>query len=683
MLRLLDQAGRHPVTLVTGGPGAGKTLAVADWVRQGHPPGPVVWVTLSSRDADARRLWAALRAAARTGLGEEIADRGEPQVATDPELALALLAALGRREAVLVLDDVQLIEDGDSLGLLEVAVRNPPGGLHLILISRHDPALPLHRLRVAGALGDVRSADLAFTTPEAEALFRTRGLRLPEAGVAHLTGITAGWPSALSMAAMALADTADPAAAVADFDGSNTLVSEYVMDEVDAMPAGLRNLLLATSVVDEICAPLAIALTGDPQAGRLLHELSAENYFMLSGAGWYRLHQLVLQALRARLLATDPERARRLARQAALWFEEQGDGLEALRFAIESRDWDTVGAVAVRSALQTAFAAGHGAIDSLLAQVPQVVAIGRPELRIALAFADLDRAELASASAHLKWAEQELPGLPADRWAPATLAFHLVHGMLAYLRGDVAAMQEHGSRAEQVRSHAETPAVPGWGQLPGLATSLLAVAELWSARPDAAVGMMGWAMTGQGGISSQGYLALALAAQGHLRRARAAAEAVLRQDDETWASFHQMGPGWLALALAAWRQGDLAGVAEAVTRGAAANAGGSPLIAAGLRLVAAQRCLQSDDLRMARQVFVELDAELARNPRVPWLAAMLTSLGVDLELAAGSPERALAVLARHDAAGPAADQEPFVALARARLLLAGRRPAQVRPTLSG
>ena len=381
------------------------------------------------------------------------------------------------------------------------------------------------------------------------------------------------------MAAMALADTADPAAAVADFDGSNTLVSEYVMDEVDAMPAGLRNLLLATSVVDEICAPLAIALTGDPQAGRLLHELSAENYFMLSGAGWYRLHQLVPQALQARLLATDGARPP-AGPAGGVVVEEQGDGLEALRFAIESRDWDTVGAVAVRSALQTAFAAGHGAIDSLLAQVPQVVAIGRPELRIALAFADLDRAELASASAHLKWAEQELPGLPADRWAPATLAFHLVHGMLAYLRGDVAAMQEHGSRAEQVRSHAETPAVPGWGQLPGLATSLRGRRSC-GRRADAAVGMMGWAMTGQGGISSQGYLALALAAQGHLRRARAAAEAVLRQDDETWASFHQMGPGWLALALAAWRQGDLAGVAEAVTRGAAANAGGSPLIATG------------------------------------------------------------------------------------------------------
>ena len=58
VLRLLNQASRHPVTMVTGGPGAGKTLAVADWVRQGRPPGPVIWVSLTPLEADAHRLWA-------------------------------------------------------------------------------------------------------------------------------------------------------------------------------------------------------------------------------------------------------------------------------------------------------------------------------------------------------------------------------------------------------------------------------------------------------------------------------------------------------------------------------------------------------------------------------------------------------------------------------------------------
>lgn len=116
---------------------------------------------------------------------------------------------------MLVLDDVHLVEGGDALRLLEEVVRHRSLlGLHPILISRHDPTLPLHRLRVAGALGDVRAADLAFNRQEAGGdLFAARALQLPDAAVDHLTNITDGWPSGLSLAALSLVGSADPVAA--------------------------------------------------------------------------------------------------------------------------------------------------------------------------------------------------------------------------------------------------------------------------------------------------------------------------------------------------------------------------------------------------------------------------------------------------------------------------------------
>lgn len=181
ILRLLNEATRRAVTVVTGGPGAGKTLAVADWVRRGRPPGPVVWVCLTGMEADAGRLRTTLLSAAADLLPVQ-------DIAQPPGRVLGsgsiphLLARLAERGTVLVLDDAQLIEGGTSQAMLESVLRNLPAGLHLVLIARHDPALPLQRLRVAGALSDIRSADLAFTTAEAQQLFAVRDRTLGSRG---------------------------------------------------------------------------------------------------------------------------------------------------------------------------------------------------------------------------------------------------------------------------------------------------------------------------------------------------------------------------------------------------------------------------------------------------------------------------------------------------------------------
>ena len=685
VLRLLNQASQHPVTMVTGGPGAGKTLAVADWVRQGRPPGPVIWVSLTPLEADAHRLWVGLREAAAEVLAGEPFGWSESQAVCDPEPAMTFLAALGRLDVVLVLDDVHLVEGGDALRLLEEVVRHPPAGLHLILISRHDPTLPLHRLRVAGALGDVRAADLAFNRQEAGDLFAARALQLPDAAVDHLTNITDGWPSGLSLAALSLAGSADPVAAAVAFDGSNAWIGEYVLDEIDSLDDEQRTLMLATSMVDQISAPLAVALTANPDAWRILHELAAGNHFMLAGAGWYRLHQLVKQALRGRLLNTNPELARSLWKRAAVWFEEQGEGLEALRFAVESRDWDFVGELALRSATPLAFSADRGALEAQLAQIPAPAAIRRPELRIVLAYGDFCRSDLVGASAQLKWAEQELPALPQVRRDAAMLALELQQSVIAYRRGEVDAMAAHAVKAEQARTGQArtgqgTAVWPGWGRLPGLPMSLVAIAQLWSARPGEALEMMSWVMAGRSSVRSQGYLALAAGALGSVQRSRLDAERALGEDAALW-SFHRSSPAWLALAWAVLRQGDLAAAGEAVRRGELANSDHSPLIAAGLRLVAAERRMQLGDIRAARQILAELDVRLASLPRVPWLAALRTAVGVRLELAAGASARAEALLVAHDAVAEPAEQR-FVATARARLLLATGRAAEVRDVLA-
>ena len=63
LLARLDSAADRPLTLLSAGPGAGKTVLLADWVRRGGVP--VAWLNPTPADAEPRRFWRLLESALR------------------------------------------------------------------------------------------------------------------------------------------------------------------------------------------------------------------------------------------------------------------------------------------------------------------------------------------------------------------------------------------------------------------------------------------------------------------------------------------------------------------------------------------------------------------------------------------------------------------------------------------
>ena len=103
--------------------------------------------------------------------------------------------------------------------------------MRIVLTSRSEPNLNVQRLRLAGELIEVRAAELRFSAREAGELLRAVEIELSDEAVALLHARTEGWAAGLRLAAIALAEHADPERYV-PFSGSERSVAAYLIAEV-------------------------------------------------------------------------------------------------------------------------------------------------------------------------------------------------------------------------------------------------------------------------------------------------------------------------------------------------------------------------------------------------------------------------------------------------------------------
>ena len=160
-------------------------------------------------------------------------------------------------------------------------LRNAGTGLRLVISSRVDPILPLHRYRLAGELTEIRADDLAFSVPESGLLLAHHGITLSDRGLACLTERTEGWAAGVRLAALSLDGHPDPEQFVKELDAEDSAITGYLVEEVlNAQPSSVRDLLLRTSILDCVSTELAGELADDPQAARALPVLAQANAFV-------------------------------------------------------------------------------------------------------------------------------------------------------------------------------------------------------------------------------------------------------------------------------------------------------------------------------------------------------------------------------------------------------------------
>jgi ATP/maltotriose-dependent transcriptional regulator MalT len=559
---LLREGNVLPLTLVVAPAGWGKSTLVADWLRQDRISAG--WVSLDAGDDDSHRFWRyLLLAAGQAGAGAGMAalrrlDAAKSDVLRDVLPTFINEVTSAGAPLVLVLDDYHLITSAQVHASVAALLDRCPPQLHLVLITRADPPLPLSRLRVRGQLAELRAEQLRFSMDEAREFFGGRlETQLSEQDVHRLLTRTEGWAAGLQLAALRLRDRSDPSAFIERFTGADWHIVNYLGEEVLTSQAPrVREFLLVTSVLNRMCAPLCNALTGRADGAELISEVNRANLFLIpldDERYWFRYHHLFGGLLRHELARMAPEQPSALHRRAAEWYASYGDPAEAISHAIASGD-DSLTRGLVAAHWRQHFNAGQlETVSRWLDTLPAELVAMDASLSAARVWVALDTGRLEDVGAALDAAEAS---------GPPDTQLMVLRALHRYKSGDVA---DADRRLRQISLDADDPFIATVHRL------VQGISSMWLGDADRARELLGEAARRAEGddnrlayIYAQGCLALMATSHGDLALADALAADAESVVGQTLSDSHfvAMFPA-LAGARAAARRGDWAGAGRA------------------------------------------------------------------------------------------------------------------------
>ncbi|MFZ0529913.1 MAG: hypothetical protein WAL91_05190, partial [Propionicimonas sp.] len=345
--RLLDAATTRRLTVVSAGPGWGKSTAVAHWLvsDRSQRDVPVAWLTLAAIDNHPEAFWqdvlGAIRASGALPAGHPLS-----HASTAGGVPAEVLATLHQGldalpgPLLLVLDDFHLIDDATVIEAVQRLIDHD-SPLRLILLSRIDPTLALYRLRLAGQVAELTSLELAFGPGDVERMGRASSLTLTSEDVDQLLVHTEGWPAGVRLATLYLSRPGRHHE-ITQFAGTERSVSEYLLAEVlEANTPQTQDFLLRTAVAGRLTGDLAEAIVPGSRGQAVLELLERSNQFVTAlGADrvWFRYHPLLRDMLVHNLRRDDPPTFAAAHRATATWLATR-DPLAALDHSAAADDW--------------------------------------------------------------------------------------------------------------------------------------------------------------------------------------------------------------------------------------------------------------------------------------------------------------------------------------------------------
>jgi LuxR family maltose regulon positive regulatory protein len=335
--------------LVSAPAGYGKTTLLSDWIIQNKIP--AAWLSLDNSDNDP----AVFLGYVISGIQNIHQDFGQsalrllnspnsPSVESITSLLINEIINI-KQNFLLVLDDFHLIKSNEVLKLVTYLLEHIPGNIHIIILTRSDPALPLSRLRSQHQLVELRSSDLSFSANDISVLFNKKlklGLSIDD--VYSLETKTEGWIAGLQLTALSMQGHEDISGFIQELKGDNRYIMDYLMEEVLKIQTDdIKEFLLQTSILEQMSAPLCNTVLNRNDSQVILEILERNNMFVIpldTERTWYRYHHLFADLLKQKLHQRGKSAITELHNNAIEWFKENSMPLLAIEHAIVTKNFE-------------------------------------------------------------------------------------------------------------------------------------------------------------------------------------------------------------------------------------------------------------------------------------------------------------------------------------------------------
>ncbi|MBE2224285.1 MAG: hypothetical protein IAF02_22285 [Anaerolineae bacterium] len=456
---------QRPFTLISAPAGFGKSMLTSMWLERCHCPSG--WVSLDERDNDLPTFTAYLLAAIKMAF-PDISLQSEALLETPTPLPPSMLARSLlndldqiKKPSILVLDDLHVIHDKAIFDFLTEIMGHPPRALHMVLISRQDPPLPVASLRVYRRITEIRMRDLRFTPTEAAKLLNQVLQREIEEDLAsEWTHQTEGWPTALHLVALSLRSRSGTTHIGASVQDHSQYLQEYLLVEVlNAISPDKQTWLLKTALLDRFCAPLCEAVCqeeGDHLTGQtFMSWLQQSNLFLVSlddQGEWFRFHHLFqhhLQNLLQKQVSNEEIANHHL--RASRWLAESGWVEEAIHHALLAGDTETAVAIFIQKRLQLMDKDQWNNLEHMINMLPET-AVAR-NLILLLTKAHIASVRSKDAEIFKCWEQAKRlvnnlpPESPIEREVQGEI--FLLQCMEAFYSGQAADLIVYGKRANE------------------------------------------------------------------------------------------------------------------------------------------------------------------------------------------------------------------------------------------
>ncbi len=392
---LLQQLTRKRLTLVVGGAGYGKTTLIANTIK--HQKIQAVWYNLDETDRDFSIFIAYLLHGFKPylkGMDEiRAALQSAPRLSAPQRLEILekLIHQLEKKidfALILVLDDFHLVQNKPEIcESIEFMLKHMPTFIHLVLLSRSEPAIRISRLRVMDDVTEVNESDMTFTLEEIEGLSSDMfNLRLGSASLKQIKAKTNGWAASLILCFLVLRDKPDAEIEkqLDGITGSHKLFFTYLEENVfESQSPVIKQFMLNTALLDKLDPDFCDTYLEINRSKALLEQLTADHLLTSKNesGGLYAYHHLLKEFLRSKLLKeTDDKNISEQYLKIARLLESRGEDIAAIKYYLKGKHFLSA-AQRLLDAEEELFHAGQiNRIRDFLNQFPETMIENGPGL---------------------------------------------------------------------------------------------------------------------------------------------------------------------------------------------------------------------------------------------------------------------------------------------------------------